>query len=84
MTRNKGLGLLALLISLFTLPPIVLAPAFFGVPIPLALYTGFIIWALLTFFIGNIFVAVWGTPWRHCECPPDRIIEPACTLRTVW
>ena len=62
MIRNKGLSLLALLVSLITLPPIVLAPAFFGLPIPLALYTGFIIWALLTLLIGNIFVSVFGTP----------------------
>jgi hypothetical protein len=64
MTRNTGLSLLALLASLFTLPPIVLAPACFGLPIPLALYVGFVIWTLLTLLIGNIVVAVWGTPRR--------------------
>ena len=83
MTRNKGLSLLALLASLLTLPPIVLAPAFFGLPIPLALYTGFIIWALLTLLNVNIFIAVWGTPRRHCQCQPDHIVEPACVMR-AW
>jgi hypothetical protein len=62
MTRNNGLRLLALMASLFMLTPIVLAPAFFGLPIPLALFVGFVIWALLTLLIGNIFIAVWGTP----------------------
>jgi hypothetical protein len=61
MTRNKGLRLLALIASLFMLTPIILAPAFFGLPIPLALFVGFVIWALLTLLIGNIFIAVWGT-----------------------
>jgi hypothetical protein len=70
MIRNKGLILLALIASLFTLMPIILAPAFFGLPIPLALYVGFVIWALLTLLIGNIFVAVWGTPRRHLPVSP--------------
>jgi hypothetical protein len=62
MTRNNGLRLLALMVSVFSLPSIVLSPAFFGLPHPLALYAGFVIWALLTLLVGNIFVAVWGTP----------------------
>ncbi len=83
MIRNKGLRLLTLIASLFTLMPTVLAPAFFGLPIPLALYFGLVIWALLTLLIGNIFVAVWGTPRRHCLCHPEGSVEAACAVRGV-
>ena len=83
MIRNRGLRLLALMVSLFTLPPIVLSPAFFGLAMPLAVYVGFVIWALLTHLIGSIFIAVWGTPQRQYQCHPDRIIEPACAVRAA-
>jgi hypothetical protein len=73
MTR-KGLRLLAVMVSLFTLPPIVLSPAFFGLPIPLALYVGFVIWALLTLLTGSIFIAVWGTePASPVRVTPEPI-----------
>ena len=84
MIRNRGLRLLALMVSLFTLPLIALSPAFFGLGMPLALYVGFVIWALLTHLIGSIFIAVWGTPRRHCQCHPDRIVDPACAVRAAW
>ena len=72
MTRNKGLRLLALLASLFMLTPIIVAPAFFGLPIPLALIVGFVIWTLLTFLMGSIFIAVWGTePPAPVRSPPE-------------
>ena len=84
MTRNKALRLTALFASLFTITPIALVgglsltaiiltlSGFVDNPAPgatlLVTYLSYMVWALLTVLLGNLFIAVWGD--KRIATPP--------------